>query len=91
MSSHKRSGTRLYNIWNGMKQRCRDKNHIKYKNYGARGIRVCDDWLHDFMNFYNWARLLNIPETTLRSRHRRGWPDNECLMGRCCQVVVMGV
>jgi len=27
---------RLYNIYNGMKQRCNDSNHISYKYYGAK-------------------------------------------------------
>lgn len=26
-----------------------------YKHYGARGIKMCDDWKNDFMTFYNWA------------------------------------
>ena len=26
----------------------------KYKDYGARGIKICQEWLDDFMNFYNW-------------------------------------
>lgn len=38
-----------------MKGRCYNKNHTKYPNYGARGIKVCDEWLHEFMNFYNWS------------------------------------
>ena len=38
-----------------MKMRCYRKNHNAYKNYGGRGIIVCDDWKNDFMKFYNWA------------------------------------
>ena len=46
--------TRLYNIWNGMKNRCKNKSHIGYKYYGAKGIEVCDEWA-DFMKFKKWA------------------------------------
>lgn len=34
-----------------MKQRCYNKNHTNYKHYGARGIRVCDEWYNDFSVF----------------------------------------
>lgn len=54
-TKHKGSNTRLYNIYYRMKNRCYYKNDINYKNYGARGIVVCNEWLNDFMNFYNWA------------------------------------
>ncbi len=38
-----------------MKQRCYNSKKKEYKNYGGRGIKICDEWLNDFMNFYNWA------------------------------------
>jgi len=34
----------IHHIWASMIQRCRDKNHSGYKNYGGRGITVCDRW-----------------------------------------------
>lgn len=40
----------LYAVWLGMIARCRYANHIAYKNYGGRGIKVCDRW-HKFENF----------------------------------------
>lgn len=52
---HGKTHTRLYNIYRGMKARCYNKNYQAYKNYGGRCIRICDEWLNDFMNFYNWA------------------------------------
>lgn len=48
-------GKRLYNIWRGMKRRCYDSNQPGYKNYGARGILVCEDWYNSFEKFYYWA------------------------------------
>ncbi|AGK99014.1 hypothetical protein [Clostridium pasteurianum] len=47
--------TRLYTIWAGMKNRCCNSYTPTYKNYGARGIRVCNEWLNSFEIFYNWA------------------------------------
>ena len=52
---HGMSETRLFHCWTAMKARCRDKNLKAYKNYGGRGIKVCDEWEHDFTAFYNWS------------------------------------
>ena len=52
---HGYSRTRLYNIWQAMKTRCYNPNHRHYKDYGARGIRVCTEWEHDFLAFRKWA------------------------------------
>ena len=38
-----------------MKARCYRKAHRSYKNYGGRGIVVCDEW-HEFINFSSWAK-----------------------------------
>lgn len=35
---------RLYNIWLHMKDRCYNKNFYQFHNYGARGIKVCEEW-----------------------------------------------
>jgi hypothetical protein len=48
-------GNRIFHIWYGMKQRCYDKNIKNYKNYGARGIYVCDEWRNDAEAFYIWS------------------------------------
>ena len=54
---HGLTHTRLFNIWNGMKERCYNQNNYHYKYYGARGIKICDEWLGEngLINFYNWA------------------------------------
>lgn len=53
--THGKSNTRLYRIWRGMRSRCRDGKSPGYKNYGGRGIRICDEWYDDFQTFYLWA------------------------------------
>ena len=55
---HGKSNSRLYHIWRDMKLRCYNEKQIGYKNYGARGIKVCDEWLNKtdgFVNFYKWS------------------------------------
>lgn len=52
---HGKHNTRLYRIWGNMKGRCYCKSRKEYKNYGGRGITVCEEWLHDFQAFYDWS------------------------------------
>lgn len=44
--------TTLYRVWSDMKQRCYNLNNKHYKDYGGRGITVCDRWKNSFENFY---------------------------------------
>ena len=53
--THGMTGTRIYRIWKNMKSRCYNPNSTYYNRYGGRGIKICPEWLEDFMNFYNWA------------------------------------
>ena len=46
---------RLRFIFKGIRQRCYDPNSISYKNYGAKGITVCDEWLSNPSSFEQWA------------------------------------
>lgn len=52
---HGMAHTPLFAVWNSMKQRCSNPHNEKYSQYGGRGITVCKQWKHDFMNFYDWA------------------------------------
>ncbi len=52
---HSKYKTRLYKIWENMKQRCYNKKSPRYNDWGGRGIKICNEWLEDFLNFYNWA------------------------------------
>lgn len=47
--------TKLYGIWVMMKQRCYNPNNKDYYNYGARGVKVCDVWRNNYLEFHNWA------------------------------------
>lgn len=52
---HKLSDHSLYSIWSNMKDRCYRVKCKSYRDYGDRGISVCDIWLKDFKSFYDWA------------------------------------
>ena len=39
-------GSVLYNKWGSMKTRCYYPKSKDYKNYGGRGIKICDEWLN---------------------------------------------
>ena len=47
--------TRLHKIWSNMKTRCLNPNSPRYKDYGGRGITICEEWQEDFISFYSWA------------------------------------
>lgn len=47
---HGFGGDPIYTIWYHMIQRCENPNNSQYKNYGARGIEVCERW-HKIENF----------------------------------------
>lgn len=53
-TKYKKEDKILYSTWKGMRQRCNDKNHIRYNRYGGRGIQVCNEW-NDYMKFYYWS------------------------------------
>ena len=46
---------KLYKVWCGIKQRCFNPNSNRYKNYGGRGISICDEWKNSFETFCKWA------------------------------------
>lgn len=54
-SKHNMCGTRIYDIWRDMRHRCNCPGMRNYKDYGGRGIKVCEEWDSDFKVFYDWA------------------------------------
>lgn len=53
-STHRKSKTRLYAIWGGIKARCSNPKCEAFKKYGGRGIKFCKDWVF-YENFEKWA------------------------------------
>lgn len=52
---HGGSETKLFSVWHNMNRRCHSPNERAYKNYGGRGIKVCDEWRASFGAFQQWA------------------------------------
>lgn len=55
LTTHGLSRLLLYKVWDSMKQRCTNPNDTGYKNYGGRGISICNEWLHNPEIFIKWA------------------------------------
>lgn len=53
LTTHGKTNTRAFSSWKGVKERCLNPNNKDYKNYGGRGIQVCERWLNSFQNFYD--------------------------------------
>lgn len=54
-TKHSACGSRLYVVWEGIKQRVSNPNNSHYKYYGGRGITICEEWKDDFAAFETWA------------------------------------
>lgn len=52
MIKHGMVGTRIYGIWNSMRQRCTNPKNSAYRSYGGRGITCCKEWLDSFPAFF---------------------------------------
>lgn len=76
LRTHGQTNSSLHKKWRSMLSRCRDS---KDKNYGAKGIRVCDDWL-DFENFRKWAEENGYEEglTIDRVDNSKGYCPENC-------------
>lgn len=50
---HGASYTREYRAWVSAKSRCFTPSHKNYPTYGARGIKMCEEWVNDFQAFFD--------------------------------------
>jgi len=72
------SYTKIYRTWIAMLSRCRNSNEPNYKNYGGRGITVCDYW-NKFENFYSDMGELPFYEAQLdRIDNEKGYSKENC-------------
>jgi hypothetical protein len=63
--THGMTGTSEHNIWRNMLTRCTNPDTPAFKNYGGRGITICDEWKNDFMAFYNYIGPRPYPNYTV--------------------------
>ena len=54
-TTHNLSKHPLYSVYQDMKRRCYDEKCVSFKYYGAREIKVCDEWLNDVKVFCDWG------------------------------------
>lgn len=62
LKTHGCEPKRLYRVWVSMKKRCTNPKEPEYKNYGGRGITVCDEWRCSFESFRFWALVNGYEE-----------------------------
>jgi len=74
------SKNKLFGVWYAMKYRCGDPNHKSYPDYGGRGIKVCEEWMHDFESFQDWAIQNGYKEglTIDRKDNDKGYSPMNC-------------
>ena len=84
-STHRKTKTRLYNVWTHMIQRCYNPKHTAYKRYGGRGITVCNEWRNSFQKFHEWAMETGYDEnaafhkcTIDRIDNDKGYSPDNC-------------
>lgn len=77
ITKHGMHKSSVYKRWNEMRQRCENPNNSGFKNYGGRGIKVCERW-HDFTNFIADMGMPSHPKLELdRIDNERGYePGN---------------
>ena len=77
---HGLTTNKFYHIWKGILRRCNNPKNKDYKNYGGRGITVCDEWL-DIKKFIAWceATYPNIKDMSLdRIDNDKGYSPENC-------------
>lgn len=65
---HGKSLSRLHKVWLQMKGRCYNPNNTAYKNYGGRGIKICDEWKDNFQAFCDWSMANGYDDTVERGK-----------------------
>lgn len=72
--------TRVYSIYRNMMERCYGKKSNNYKNYGGRGITVCDEWKTSVSEFCSWALANGYADTLTIERKdvNAGYNHSNC-------------
>lgn len=78
-ATHRESKTHLYFVWKSMRQRCKNPNNSRYRDYGGRGIDICKEW-DEFLNFKDWALKNGYKEglTIDRINNDLGYSPSNC-------------
>lgn len=71
--------TQLYRCWTNIKSRCYNPKVRSYADYGAKGIKMCDEWLNNFVAFAEWSRKNGFKDGLTINRkdsHKDYCPEN---------------
>jgi len=79
-STHGKTKTKLYGIWQSMINRTTNENVWNFKNYGGRGITICEEWKRNFISFYEWAMKNGYKEglSIDRKNNNKGYSPDNC-------------
>jgi hypothetical protein len=70
--THGDTGSTEYNSWKGMIERCENENGTAYRNYGGRGIKVCERWRNSYETF-----LADMGRKPTRQHSIDRYPNND--------------
>jgi len=77
---HGDSRTRVWKIHSGLKSRCYNPNDTAYKYYGAKGIKMCDEWRNSYPAFRDWALANGYADNLVIDRidNNKGYSPDNC-------------
>lgn len=78
-----RSHNKIYKYWQGIKQRCYNEKAPGYKDYGGKGIFMCDFWISDYNNFKCWYE-----SATLTAHNTYGYLEYTSKDGKATQAPI---
>ena len=77
--THQMTRTTEYRTWRHIKSRCFNPNVPSYKDYGARGISMCDEWINSFEQFYKDMGLKPTKDHSIdRIDNEKGYNPENC-------------
>lgn len=82
-TKHNQSRTRLYAAWIRIRQSCYDSNFPQFKYNGARGLKVCDEWINDYEAFAEWSITHGYKADYFlcRKNTKEDWRPDNCFWG----------
>lgn len=77
---HGLKGTPIYNRWMNMRRRCHDPNDKQWRDYGARGITVCERWRNDVAAFHaDMGQPPSRAHSIERKDNNKGYDPDNCV------------